>query len=140
MAPPPHEPPGDSLRLDSDLRAALDRIGHEFQAEFFARALIGRDGDPLLLGELANALTRIGRHEEGLAMDRRVVALVPEDPTAHYNLACSLSLTGRVDEALTTLAHALDLGFCDHDLARTDPDLEAVRTRPEFAALFGGSD
>jgi tetratricopeptide (TPR) repeat protein len=146
---PPHDdahpsggdgPLGESsLRLDERLIAALDTIGHEFQADFFARALIGRNDDVELLSDLAHALTRVGRHAEGLEIDRRVVELSPEDPTAHYNLACSLSLTGSHEEALAELTEAVDLGFSDHALARTDPDLEAVRTDPRFGELFGGA-
>jgi len=130
---PSHEP----LPLDDDLRAALARLGYEFQAEFLGIAVRTRDEDPNLISDLANALTRVGRFEEGLALDRRVVELDPDCPIARYNLACSLSLTGALDASLDELARAVDLGYCDYESARTDPDLEAVRARPEFADLFG---
>jgi len=129
--------PSDFLGLDEGLAADLERIGHEFQAQFLGVALATRADDVGILGDLAHALTRIGRHAEGLALDRRIVALTPRDPTAHYNLACSLSLTGALDEALTELVLARELGWNDTALAHTDPDLAAVRTRPEFTQLFG---
>jgi hypothetical protein len=34
----------------------------------------------------------LGRIADGLKMDRRLVKLQPANPTAHYNLACSLAL------------------------------------------------
>lgn len=130
---PLHEP----LELDANLRASLERLGYEFQTEFLRIALRARPQDPSLISELANALTRVGRFEEGLELDRRVVELDPECPIARYNLACSLSLTGALDAALAELEQAVELGYSDFESARTDPDLEAVRARPEFAELFG---
>jgi Flp pilus assembly protein TadD len=129
--------PDDFLALDAALSADLARIGHEFQAEFLERARPSRPDDIGLLGDLAHALTRIGRHAEGLAVDRRIVELAPVDPTARYNLACSLSLTGAIDEALEELLRARECGWNDIGLAHTDPDLEAARTSPRFVELFG---
>ena len=131
------DPLREPLDLDDRLRASLEHLGYEFQTRFLGIALRARPQDPNLISDLANALTRVGRFEEGLELDRRVVELDPDCPVAHYNLACSLSLTGALDEALDALARAVDLGYCDFDSARSDPDLEAVRARPEFTELFG---
>ena len=61
---------------------------------------------------------------------------LPDDPTAHYNLACSCALTGDPDGAFAALDQAVELGYGDLDLLRTDADLAALRTDPRFAPLL----
>ena len=39
-----------------------------------------------------NNLTLKGRYADGLQIDKRLVGLRPQDPLAHYNLACSFAL------------------------------------------------
>lgn len=55
--------------------------------------------------------------------------------TSLYNQACTLSLAGDVNGALDRLAKALDAGFDQPDLFRTDDDLDAVRGDSRFAKL-----
>ena len=53
--------------------------------------------DPLVLKALGDLYTRVGRIEDGLAVDRRLVRLCPEEEMVWYNLACSCALAGRTD-------------------------------------------
>lgn len=55
--------------------------------------------------------------------------------TSLYNEACALSLDGRKDAALDTLQKALDAGFDQPDMFRSDDDLDNVRSDPRFRAL-----
>jgi beta-lactamase regulating signal transducer with metallopeptidase domain/tetratricopeptide (TPR) repeat protein len=55
--------------------------------------------------------------------------------TSLYNQACALSLGGDVDGALDRLAKALDAGFDQPEIFRTDEDLDAVRGDTRFAKL-----
>lgn len=84
---------------------------------------------------LGHALTRQGRHEEALAVDRRLSALEPENAYIRYNLACSLSNLGHVDEALRELETALELGYDDLAFMQQDPDLAKVRKDPRYRKL-----
>jgi len=85
---------------------------------------------------LGGLYTKTGRITDGLKMDRRLVRLQPDNATAHYNLACSLSLLKRPADALRTLAHAVELGYADAKWMAEDPDLKPLRTRPEFVQLL----
>ena len=69
-------------------------------------------------------------------MDRKLVRLQPDNATARYNLACSLALSKRPGEALTTLAQAIALGYDDAEWMAGDPDLAALQKRPEFQTLL----
>ncbi len=60
----------------------------------------------------------------------------PDNPALWYNRACALSLAGRRSPALDALERAVDVGFVDAGLMRSDPDLEAVRDSDRFRALL----
>jgi Flp pilus assembly protein TadD len=68
-------------------------------------------------------------------MDRKLVRLQPDNATAYYNLACSLSLSKRPADALTTLAQAIALGYDDAEWMANDPDLAPLQNRPDFKTL-----
>lgn len=85
---------------------------------------------------LGGLYTKAGRVADGLRMDRRLVKLQPSNPTAHYNLACSLALSKRRTDAIRSLQQAIDLGYEDYDWMSQDPDLEALKHSSEFQALL----
>lgn len=102
----------------------------------FLEGLIKRDPayvDALQL--LGDDYTQRGRFEEGLQVDQKLTELDPMNPLSFYNLACSLSLTGKLDEAMHALESALDLGYRDFKWMARDPDLKALRKNPKYARL-----
>ncbi len=70
------------------------------------------------------------------SVSRAGAALLPDDPTWRYNLACSLALLKRDDDALSELEQAIELGFRDVALIQRDSDLSALRKLPRFTALM----
>jgi tetratricopeptide (TPR) repeat protein len=103
----------------------------------FYESVLRRDPSYVDVVELLGGLyTKAGRVADGLKMDRKLVRLQPDNDTAHYNLACSLALCKRPAEALRSLAQAVALGYDDAGWMETDPDLEPLRDRPEFATLL----
>lgn len=117
-------------------RTGAARLGLEFQVAFFEAARRHRPADVEVLAELAHAYTRSGRFREGLAVDRELVRLAPENPTVHYNLACSLALCGEAQAALDALEAAVALGYSDAEHLASDDDLRRLRPEPRFAALL----
>lgn len=108
----------------------------EFEIRFY-EAVLRRNPTYVAVVELLGGLyTRQGRIADGLKMDRRLVKLQPENPTAHYNLACSLALLKRKSDALDELRLAVQLGYRDFDWMQQDPDLEAIKKHPEFLRLL----
>ena len=89
-----------------------------------------------VVGLLGALYTKAGRISDGLKMDRKLVRLDPENPTAHYNLACSLALSKKRPDALRSLRKALSLGYDDLDWMEQDPDLEMLKQDPEFRQLL----
>ena len=85
---------------------------------------------------LANLYTEVGRHADGLAIDRGIVRLAPDDEIAHYNLGCSLALLEHKNEALDELSRAIELGYTEADHMREDPDLKNLHGDPRYDALL----
>jgi predicted Zn-dependent protease len=111
-------------------------IDPEFEIRFF-ESVLRHDPNYVAVVELLGGLyTREGRIADGLRMDRKLVKLQPKNPTAHYNLACSLALAKRKTDALRELRQAVQLGYRDFDWMQQDPDLEALKQHPEFQALL----
>ena len=121
--------------LESALESQLARDGLVFLADFLTVAVTERPGNVDALAELGHTLSLLGRVEEGLTIDRQLVRLVPDNPEAHYNLACSLALTNTPEEALDVLEHAIDLGYTDLAHLERDDDLLSLRQRPRYAEL-----
>ena len=109
---------------------------YAFEIDFYER-LLKRNPHYLRVIEILGTLyTQCGRINEGLKMDRKLVRLQPENPTAQYNLACSLALKGRKREAVDTLRKAIDLGYKDYEWLKKDPDLHILHTYPLFKKLL----
>jgi len=121
--------------LSPELERRFERFGLEFLVEFLGRAIRQRPQDLELLAERAGILTRLGRYEEGLAADEELVRRAPADPSVRYNLACSLALLGRQEEALDALERAHALGYADLEHLLADEDLHSLRPLARFQAL-----
>lgn len=68
---------------------------------------------------------------------RKGVELLPDDPTWHYNLACSLAyFPKRAEEALDELERAIELGFRRPKEIAADTDLKRLAMNPRFRELI----
>jgi tetratricopeptide (TPR) repeat protein len=123
--------PGTAAKTKVNERQQLD-----FELEFFA-GILDRFPDYVdVLRVYGNLLTRRGRILEGLDVDRRIVRLRPQDPVAHYNIACSLCLLKKHEQALAALRKAIELGYRDFAYLRKDKDLDAIKTDPRYKQLL----
>jgi tetratricopeptide (TPR) repeat protein len=107
----------------------------DFEIAFLEDILAAKANHLETMRLLADLYTRNGQYREGLEMDRRIVVACPRDSLAHYNLACSLSLTGRLDECFAVLRQAIRLGYRDIEHMTDDPDLEAAHNDPRWVDL-----
>jgi Flp pilus assembly protein TadD len=114
----------------------VDVLEFEALTPLYEQALEESPDDIAVLSWLAHAYTRIGRIHDGLELDLRLTRMMPDDPTACYNLGCSYAMLGRVDDALSTLERAIELGYRDVDLMREDEDLQSLRSEPRFQRLL----
>ena len=81
---------------------------------------------------LGDHYTQRGRFEYSLKVDKKLSKLEPDNPLVFYNLACSYSLNGEYDAAVTALDQALILGYRDFKWLARDPDLRKLRKHPGY--------
>jgi len=124
------QPPANTL-----VRLA-DQNQLDFELEFFGGILEQYADYVDVLRVQGNNLTLKGRFVDGLQIDQRLVELRPDDPLAHYNLACSYALLKRTSQAIDTLRKAVELGYRDFRYLREDRDLDAIRHDPRFRQLL----
>jgi tetratricopeptide (TPR) repeat protein len=84
---------------------------------------------------LGDDYTRRGRYAEGLRIDERLSRLRPDDSVVHYNLACSYSLTQKIELATEALDTAINLGYRDFKAMDTDPDLKNLRQHASYKKI-----
>src|SRR5689334_13165676 len=119
-------------------RKSCKKLSVEEQRELdvkigFMEGVVRRDpGFVEALQVLGDDYTRRGRFVAGLKVDEQLAQLRPDDALVQYNLACSCSLTGNFNRALTALEAAIDLGYRDFKWMAKDPDLEDLRHHPLY--------
>lgn len=91
---------------------------------------------PAVIETLGCLYTEMGRYQDGLQADRDMVRLQPASPLAWYNLACSLSLTGQVNDAFQALEKAVALGYTDAEWMQEDDDFAPIRSDPRFGRIL----
>ena len=89
-----------------------------------------------VLRALADLYTRTGAYADGLQADERLSRLCAEDPLVWYNLACSLALAGRADDAFDALNRAVELGYNDYEWMKKDPDLVTLHGDARFESFL----
>lgn len=108
----------------------------KFQIAFYETVLQKNPQYVDVIELLASLYTQEGRIDDGLKMDRKLVRLMPENASAHYNLACSLALKSRKADAVKELNLALDLGYDDFKWLKGDPDLKGLYGYEPFDAIL----
>jgi tetratricopeptide (TPR) repeat protein len=114
----------------------MDRDDLDFEISFYERLLKERPNFVEALVAVGDVYTRKGLHEKGLEVDRRLVALRPDDPVVHYNLACDYSLLRDAEHCLEALDKALRLGYDDFTFMEKDPDLHYIRQDTRYQELL----
>lgn len=108
----------------------------DFEIAFCESVLRHQPDDEDTLEMLASFYTEAGRIADGLRMDEKLVSLRPENATYIYNLACSLALAGRKQDAVERLRDALQKGYADFDWMMRDDDLQSLHEYPPFINLL----
>ena len=117
------------------MASTLDALGLEFLAGILEVELGRHPENIAALIELGHVYTRARRYEKGLEVDRELVRRCPDDPTTHYNLACSLALLEKSPEAFDELERAVALGYVDVEHLLADEDLASLRGSARFETI-----
>ena len=85
----------------------------------------------------AFALHSLKRYDEAIKAWTKSIEFGFQPATGLYNLACAHALAGHKDEALAGLQKAVDAGFGQEELIRTDTDLNPIRDDPRYKKIVG---
>lgn len=110
----------------------IKTVDLDFEINFFEGLLKIRPAFIPALVALAEVYTKKGELKKGLELDLRISELRHDDPVVHYNLACSYSLLGLLDDAFRVIKKAVTLGYEDFAYLRKDPDLGNLRKDSRF--------
>lgn len=106
-----------------------------FEILFFENTVRRDRTNTVALELLGSLYSKYGMAKQALRIDRRLAKLLPVDPRARYNFACSLAVMGRKREAVTELSQAIELGYDDWTWMKQDPDLEPLKGYARFEEL-----
>ncbi|HWN99299.1 MAG TPA: tetratricopeptide repeat protein [Blastocatellia bacterium] len=134
--------PRDDLYY-GNLGDAYSRVGREQDAheqfrlasDLLKEHLRINQDDAQLLGRLAICQAKLRLQPEARASVSRAISLEPRNTTLMYQKAVVYALIGENERALEYLSEALAHGYSRSEAER-DPDLEALRGRIEYKALF----
>ncbi len=104
----------------------------DFEIHFYEGILRDNPDQFDALTILGDLYTKKGWHEKGLAVEKRLLQLRPEDPYVLYNLACSYSLLNNIDQAFKIMKMAIAFGYQDFDFLKEDTDLTNLLADKRF--------
>jgi tetratricopeptide (TPR) repeat protein len=114
----------------------IQQLFSQFEINLYETSLKDNPKNLEALVALGHAYTKVGQNEKALGIDKQIVNLLPEDPTARYNLACDYSLLNMNDDALNALELAFLLGYHDFEHLEKDMDLNNLRQDQRYHELL----
>jgi beta-lactamase regulating signal transducer with metallopeptidase domain len=138
-----------SLRSDARFRDVVRRVREESaQGKARSRRAISRfekmSDDPPASADpwyaVAKELFRAGEYDRAADAFRESAQRAMKPGASLYNAACALALQGEDDAALLELERAVEGGFDDPKLMRTDADLATLHDNPRFSEILKMED
>jgi SagB-type dehydrogenase family enzyme len=78
--------------------------------------------------------------DEALALYEKAFATGEFNYSDFYNAACASARLGKTDKAYAYLLEAIEAGFLEKDQLNRDPDLETLRTDPQWQTVTAALD
>jgi Flp pilus assembly protein TadD len=87
---------------------------------------------------LAMAYAANRQYDRALAAFKKLIELDPAKAGNYYNIAVLYALQNRVPDAIAWLKQAIDKGYQNWELIKTDKDLANIRNSPQYQQLVKG--
>ena len=87
------------------------------------------------LFEIAHELTIRKQYDQAAQNLSIVVLIMPDNPRAHYNLACAYALNKDKNRAIEALKKSVEKGFNDRAALETDKELELLRDDADYKRI-----
>jgi tetratricopeptide (TPR) repeat protein len=96
-----------------------------------------------ILPKRTKAMSRLvfvysAQHELSKALDvlQNIRQIEPDNPGIYYNIACIYAKQNKTDKSVEWLKQAIEKGFHNWDLIKSDPDLANIRNTPYLTELI----
>ena len=119
--------PLDKLLSTEKIQKLLERSKFEEAATAAERVISSGSPDEMTWYQLAYASHCIGNYPGAIEAGKVASGYPAIRASALYNLACSYSLNGDLEEAVAALTNSIASGFVDMGLIETDADLALIR-------------
>jgi len=123
-------------RFEKSVKAYMDFLKKHPKTEAGQRLSIRLQSTARATAMAAMQLVQRKDYKRAEVYLKRARIFSPTNNNVAYNLACVLARNGKKDEALTTLAEAVALGFTNLDHIMKDPDLESLRDDPAYKKII----
>ena len=118
---------------------ALMREGNfEEAAGHFTEALRATPRDAGIHNVLGVALAKAGRAEDAIGHYHEALRINPDFSAACYNIACLYATQNRTEESINWLRKAVEKGYKNRNLLKTDEDLDNIRGAAYYKRLVAG--
>lgn len=102
--------------------------------KLYHKIIKSEPGNNLAIYKLASLYYSEKKYDEAI---KNYLKLAPnKNPAVLYNLACTYSLNDNKSEALKYLQEAVNNGFSQVSLLKTDPDLTNIRNEKQFVEII----
>jgi len=109
----------------------LDRATGQYR-----QALLLDPDSVRIMNDLVAVYVTQKKNGEALSIFKRLAELQPDNAGNYYNIACMYARQGKEKEALDSLRIAIDRGYNNWELVRTDRDLDSIRGLPGYIRLI----
>ena len=130
-----HAPDLPATRLDYGHALVLTEGGKEEAIGVLRRGVELYPTDPEMWHWYAHAIWK-DSWQEAEAVLREILPYRPGEGDVLYDLACTRSLAGDLDESAAFLRRSIEAGFQTWGTMETDPDLRALRESGRFAEVL----
>ena len=77
-------------------------------------------------------------YDKALSLFKKIIELQPDSAGPYYNIACIYARQNRAEESLDWLKKAIEKGYNDWKLIKTDKDLDNIRSSEYYQELVRG--
>ncbi len=103
---------------------------------FYKTALESNPGFIQALQNLAAAYSLKGNNEAALQALKRIITIDPDRNDTYYNIACLYAKQRQTDVSVAWLRKAVEKGFKDWHLLKTDHDVDNIRTTEYYKEIM----
>jgi tetratricopeptide (TPR) repeat protein len=103
---------------------------------FYRKAISLQSDHGEALNNLAAALVHKKEYEEALTICKKLVTLHPDRPETYYNVASVYALQRQIEKSIEWLRKAIERGYSNWEMIKTDQDLENIRHTKGYQALI----